>query len=178
MQKTKPSPGPRALSKVGDRDLTGSQTPLRFAVTTFDTCDALRAALLKLSADGLGTDGHSCLGLLRVLGRAMNGPLQAGPVSGALQELPFPDSGQEICCTKGRVATILLDRLHAGARTLEAALSRWLIPRHAAQLQDAVEAGRIVLWVQLFDSEGERRVCHSLLSTSSASVGVHDLAAR
>lgn len=58
---------------------------------------------------------------------------------------------------------------------MKVALTHWLIQRHAAQLQEAVEAGRIILWVQLFDNESERRAYRSLLARSSNSVGVHDL---
>ena len=58
---------------------------------------------------------------------------------------------------------------------MDIALSRWLIARHAAHLQTAVEDGKILLWVQLFDYADERRAYQSLLASSSTSVGVHDL---
>jgi hypothetical protein len=73
------------------------------------------------------------------------------------------------------LADRLAGRLEKGAQTLKAALGHWLIPRHAAHLQDGVENGKIILWVQLFDNEDERRAYQSLLKTSSNSVGVHDL---
>ncbi|NJO32745.1 MAG: hypothetical protein HC869_05980 [Rhodospirillales bacterium] len=73
------------------------------------------------------------------------------------------------------MADRLAGRLEVGATTLDTALSRWLIARHAAHLQKAVEDGKILLWVQLFDNDDERRVYRSLLATSSNSVGVHDL---
>ena len=66
-------------------------------------------------------------------------------------------------------------RLALGAPTLQSALAHWLIPRHAAQLQGAVDNGRIILWVQLFDNDDERRAYQSLLARSCNSVGVHDL---
>ena len=50
-------------------------------------------------------------------------------------------------------------------------------PRHAEQIQDAVEQGKIVLWVRLLDSEDEPLAYRSLLAGSSYSVGVHDLVA-
>jgi hypothetical protein len=40
--------------------------------------------------------------------------------------------------------------------------ARWLIPRHAAQLQDAVTDGKIILWVKLFDNDDERRAYRPL----------------
>ena len=42
---------------------------------------------------------------------------------------------------------------------MDIALSRWLITRHAAHLQTAVEDGKILLWVQLFDADDERQAC-------------------
>jgi len=92
-----------------------------------------------------------------------------------LRELPFQKSAELIGCTFGPVADRLAWRLALGAPTLQSALAHWLIPRHAAHLQGAVENGRIILWVQLFDNDDERRAYHSLLARSSNSVGVHDL---
>ena len=40
--------------------------------------------------------------------------------------------------------------------------ARWLIPRHAAQLQDAVTDGKITLRVKLFDNDDERRAYRPL----------------
>jgi hypothetical protein len=154
--------------------LTAHPTALRYAVATFDTWDGLLSALQHLDVDALQTEVFSCLGLQRVFaGDAAIGGLPAI----AIEKLPFPESVQPICCTAGRLAQRLLERLHAGAPTLEAALGHWLIARHAAELRDAVEHGRIVLWIQLFDSEDEHRAYRSLLARSSSSVGVHDIAA-
>jgi hypothetical protein len=89
--------------------------------------------------------------------------------------LPFPTNRELIAATVGPLADRLAARLDANADTLASALGRWLIPRHAVQLQDAVAAGKIVLLVQLFDNDGERRACRSLLARSSNSVGVHDI---
>jgi len=73
----------------------------------------------------------------------------------------------------GEVET-LADRLAAKlagtADTLAGALGCWLIPRHAAQVEEAVAAGKFFLWVQLFDNDDERRAYRS-----SNSVGVHDI---
>lgn len=147
---------------------------LRYAVATFDTWDGLLQALQHPDLDGLRTEGFCCLGLQRVFA---DRPAIGALPSIAIQELPFPESVQPVCCTPGRLAQRLLERLRAGAPTLQAALGHWLIPRHAAELQNTVEHGRIVLWIQLFDSEDEHRAYRSLLARSSSSVGVHDLAA-
>ena len=60
-------------------------------------------------------------------------------------------------------------------RPCEDALARWLIERHAAQLVQAIQGGKINVWVQLFDNDDERRAYQSLFARSSDSVSVHDL---
>lgn len=160
--------------QVVDPRVTEHPTALRFAVATFDTWDGLRGTLQNLGADGLGSDAVSLLGLIRVLSApAVRTHLPAA----AYQALPIPGNQPLIWCTAGLLAERLAGKLLAGAPTLNAALGHWLIPRHAAEIADAVENGRIVLWVQLFDSEGEHRAYRSLLAGSSHSVGVHDLVA-
>lgn len=154
--------------------MTERPTTLRFAVATFDTGDGLRSALHNLRRDGLRDDAFNCLGLEEVItGMASLAHLPAV----ACQRLSFPENLRPIGCTAGVLAECLAARLRAGTPTLKAALGHWLIPRHAAQLQDAVERGKIVLWVRLFDGEDELLVCRSLLAGSSLSVGVHDLVA-
>ena len=58
---------------------------------------------------------------------------------------------------------------------MQAALGRWLIARHAPTCNKLSWKEKILLWVQLFDNDDERRAYQSLLATSSNSVGVHDL---
>jgi hypothetical protein len=143
------------------------QPTLRFAVAAFDTWDRVQPALQDLTGAGSPPQSFSYLGLQRVLAPADQGLL--------LQPLPFPGNAELICCSDGPVAERLAGRLGTGAPTLKAALGRWLIPRHAAHLQDAVEGGKIVLWVQILDIESELRAYQSLLTKTSNSVGVHDL---
>jgi hypothetical protein len=162
---------PRPFRDVDNR--VADHPTLRFAVGTFETWERLRNALQDLSFRGLSPDRFNCLALERVLAdKALVVPSQRAMV---VQKLPFPDDRQLICCTSGPLADCLADRLRAGAPTMEAALRRWLIPRHAARFQDAVEGGSIILWVQLFDNDDERRAYQGLLASSSNSVGVHDL---
>jgi hypothetical protein len=73
------------------------------------------------------------------------------------------------------LANRLMQRVVAGASSLRDALEIWLIPRHAAHFDDAVQAGRILLWIRVADADGERLAYQSLLAHSSTSVGVHDL---
>jgi len=72
----------------------------------------------------------------------------------------------------------LLGELGSGARSLKEALSHWLVPRHAAHLQEIAERGKIQLWIRLTIAEDERHAYQSLLANSSNSVGVHDLVPR
>ena len=160
--------------QVVDPRVTEHSTALRFAVATFDTWDGVRGTLQNLGADGLGSETVSLLGLNHVLGESAR---EANLPAAVYRELPFPGNRSLIWCTAGLLAERLAGRLLAGAPTLKAALGQWLIPRHAAEIADGVEDGRIVLWVQLFDSEGEHRAYRSLLAGSSHSVGVHDLVA-
>jgi hypothetical protein len=160
-----------ALHNV-DNHLTERPTTLRFAVATFDTGTDLRNALQSLRSDGLSDDTFNFLSLEEALADATLHTLVAG-AAGRL--LYFPGQHRPISCTAGPLADRLVDRLLADAPTLKAALGHWLIPRHAQQVQDAVEQGKIVLWVRLLDSKDEPLAYRSLLACSSHSVGVHDL---
>ena len=143
---------------------------MRFAVGVFDAWPEVDATVRELTGGGMNESAFSVLGLHRILAPTSRG---ASPTS--LQNLPFPTNPELIAATVGPLADRLAARLEAKADTLASALGHWLIPRHAVQLQDAVAAGKILLLVQLFDNDGERRACQSLLARSSNSVGVHDI---
>lgn len=151
------------------------ETPLRFAVAVFDMAAGLNDAIRHLSREGIGCEQLSCLCLGHVLHGARMEPGLLPP--GTAQEIPFPIGVRGISCTPGPVARFLTSRLNAGASTLGSALGHWLIPRHAAQIEDAVQRGALIVWVLLSDGEVERRVCRSLLARNATSVGVHDLVA-
>jgi hypothetical protein len=141
---------------------------LRFAIAAFDTWAEVQKALQVLNSAGKALNDVSYLAQQRVLGDALaSDGRQIVHLSGG--------TGSGIGCSAGPVADRLARRFASGATTMKAALGRWLIPRHAALLQQAVEEGKILLWVQLFDNDDERRAYQSLLATSSNSVGVHDL---
>jgi hypothetical protein len=144
---------------------------LRFAVGIFDAWVDAQASIQDLDTAETTYSPFSFLGLHRVLA-----PVAAREHSGmSLLDLPFPGNRELIAGTSGPVANGLAIRLTANADSLSSALGSWLIPRHAAHLEQAVVAGKIVLFVQLFDDDGERRACQSLLARSSNSVGVHDM---
>jgi hypothetical protein len=150
------------------------QPKLRFAVGTFDSWPQVREALCDLRARGLVLDSFNCVALQRVFaGKSILAPNQR-PV--AVELLLFPDNAEPIACTSGPLANYLLQRLHSGSRSMKDALGHWLIARHAAHFEDAVQAGKVLFWIQVVDGDDERRACQSLLAHSSNSVGVHDLA--
>jgi hypothetical protein len=150
------------------------QPKLRFAVGTFDSWQQLRVALHDLRVRGLLLDSFNCLALERVFaGKTILAPDQQAV---AIQALSFPDNPDQIVSTRGPLADCLMERLRSGAESLKEALGHWLIARHAAHFQDAVEAGKILFWIRVTDADDERRAYQTLLAHSSNSVGVHDLA--
>jgi len=145
---------------------------LRFAVGTFDSWAQLREALRDARARGLVLDSFNCVGLERVFaGKTILAPSQQIV---SLRELPFQDDFERIVCTSGPLADCLMERFQAGADSLKEALATWLITRHAAHLEQAVGAGKILLWIRVADAHDERRAYQTLLAHSSNSVGVHD----
>ena len=157
-------------TKQVDKLVTEHPT-LRFAVGIFDTWTDVQATVRDLTAGGMADNSFNCLGLYRVLA-----PLAARPDNRlSLRDLSFSGDAELTSVTDGLLAACLAERLRMGAETLTAALGHWLIPRHAAQLQEAVSAGQVILWAQLFDNDDERRAYRSLLARSSNSVGVHDI---
>jgi len=151
--------------------LVSERATLRFAVGIFDTWTDVQATVRDLTAGGMADNSFNCLGLYRVLA-----PLAARPDNRlSLRDLSFSGDAELTSVTDGLLAACLAERLRMGAKTLTAALGHWLIPRHAAQLQEAVSAGKVILWAQLFDNDDERRAYRSLLARSSNSVGVHDI---
>jgi hypothetical protein len=146
---------------------------LRFAVGSFDTWPQLRMAIHDLERRGLVLDSFNCLARRRAFaGETIITPSQE-PVT--IQDLAFPDNRELLACTSGPLADCLADRLRSGAGSLRDALALWLVPRHAAHFEDAVEAGKILKWIRVVDADDERRACQGLLTTTSNSVGVHDL---
>jgi hypothetical protein len=144
---------------------------LRFAVGIFDDWPGVHVSVQELTAVGTPESAFNLLGLHRVL--APVAERASGPMP--LRDLRFAGNPESVAGTTGPVADRLATRLAAGGGTLSAGLGHWLIPRHAAQLEQAVAAGKIVLWVQLFDNDDERRACRILLERSSNAVGVHDI---
>ncbi|HEY7551914.1 MAG TPA: hypothetical protein VH913_20620 [Hyphomicrobiaceae bacterium] len=149
------------------------EIPLRFAVGTFETWAQLREALRDGRLRGLVMHSLNCLALERTF--AGTHILAPDGERVAVHPLPFPGNVELIACTSGVLADRLVQRLRAGASSLGDALCHWLIPRHAAGFEDAVRGGKILFWMQVVDSDDERRAYQCLLTHSLGSVGVHDL---
>jgi hypothetical protein len=149
-----------------------SETPARFAVASFEGWDSVRGALSELHARGIEIEAMTFLGLASVL---INQSEAAGKSPHALVELALQERGEPVVCSVGVLARGLTECVQNGATTLRKALGRWLLPRHAARIADAVAGGQILLWVQLLNPQAEPDVCGSLLMHSSTPVDVHDL---
>ena len=162
-----------AFSFARARNPLTEQTKLRFAVGAFDSWAQVREALRDGRIRGLVLNSFDCLALERLFaGKTIVAPNQERV---PFQLLPFPGNAEPIACTSGALADHLIGRLHAGAGSLKDALGHWLIPRHAARFESVVQAGKILFWMQVADSDDERRAYQCLLAHSSDSVGVHDL---
>jgi hypothetical protein len=139
----------------------------QFVIAVFDDWDALQGVLEDMSArefDRFGTLLHA---------REDNPPLAVR--SGLLKEiteLQFAASKQPICCTRGEIAERLAARLARGARSLADALRNWLSTDQAWELQNHIEKGRLVLWLQLPTSEEFGAVCGRLVQASPHMVGL------
>jgi hypothetical protein len=144
----------------------------RFAVGTFNTWDGVCEALRDLRVAGVDLNTLSFLGLHRAMAGAGEHSLEL-----QLRVLTLTKAGEPVCCTGGPLADRLAERVNDGAPSLQDALDLWLVSRHAARIQEAVEGGCLMLWIQLFDAQDERRACTILLTHCSSVVEVHDLAA-
>jgi hypothetical protein len=150
-----------------------SQPKLRFVVGTLDSWPQVRDALRDLRVRGLVIDSFNCLAWAhQFTGRTVVAPDQK-PVP--IEPLAFADGSEAMACTSGPLADCLTERIDSGAQSLKDALGPWLIPRHAAHLQEAVLARKILLWIRVADADDERRASQTMLAHSSNSVGVHDL---
>jgi hypothetical protein len=138
---------------------------LRFAIAAFSSSAAAARAAQELQTVDRPAESISRLALSSALDISRS----------SLKELPFPNNAEPLACTKGAIAQQLAQKLDSGAPTLQTALSTWLIPRHALQLERAVEDGGVLVWVELHDSEDERNAYRILLSAGCSLVGVHDL---
>ena len=149
------------------------QYKLRFAVGTFDSWTQVYEGVRDARDRGLVSDSSIYLALERVFADKVIAATSQRTL--VIEALPFPAEAALVACTSGPLAECLAERLRSGATSLSEALSQWFIPRHAAHFAQAVQAGKIVLWIPISNTDDERRAYASLLAHSSDIVGVHDL---
>lgn len=151
----------------------------RYAVGAFDGWERVLDALRQLQSRGLDLGSVSLLATKRAL-ECEAKPLSAeatAVVKSVLERaiaFEFPLSDTVVCCTDGLLADHISARFKQGAANLMEALATWLLRRHAEGLERAVRRGRILMWIQLFDVEGERNACEVLLAVGCGTVEVHD----
>lgn len=84
----------------------------------------------------------------------------------------FPDSGSE--CARELRGPFRMVRQKASPSELLAGLESSLLPMHARFLADAVEAGRVLVWVEIKSFDQECRICLGMLKSSGRTVQTHD----
>ena len=139
----------------------------QFVIAVFDDWNALQAVLKDMSVrefDRFGTLLHAR--------EDDPPPAVRSRLLKEMTQLQFVASKQRICCTKGDVAEELATRLARGARSLADALHSWLSSDQAWQLQNHIEKGHLVLWLQLPTSEEFGAVCGRLVQASPHMVGL------
>jgi hypothetical protein len=146
--------------------LLAEPTKVRYAVGVLDTSAQLTAGLEDLRQRGFGPASFTTVALEGVVA-----PDERGQPTVLLR---FAGNTRPIICTSGTLADSLAARREAGASFLSDALGHWLLAQHAAKLEEAVEKGKMLLWIRLLDADDERHAYEGLLSHSSNAVGFHD----
>ena len=174
-----PSLHPRYILRSAWNSLWKLHWPDRplFAVGAFDDWSRVRAAFVTLGRAASCSTALNCLALERVFDSSNECCPQARRSRLRQSAAGYGwdrDDRLLHLWTSGRLPD---GQTRSGATSLKDALGRWLILRHARQLEEAVCSGRILLWIRLTDADDERRAYQSLLAHSSDVVGVADLGA-
>jgi len=158
--------------KTADIDAFCRSGAIQFAVATLDSWESLCAVLNDLKAEGVEVEASVMLTAdARARARACieAGEAATGAASALLDhavELRFPGSQQRAYCTAGKLADALSQRQAEGARNLADALTGWLIHTHAIELQSQIDRGRLVVWLELSESEHRGIVCGRFVRAS------------
>ena len=155
------------------------QADVRFVVGSVSSVDQAAGAV----ADLLTHDVPRCsLGMLakqKLLSHeARLTPTLAGDATSHAQFNLLASREDTVLCFGRSLRELLQARISEGSTTLDEALQRWLLPRHASSLSDIVEKDGILIWVQISNPEEERSAALSLLRNSHGTVGVHDFGTR
>ena len=158
--------------KTADIDAFCRPGAIQFAVATLEGWDSLRAVLDDLKAEGVEVNVSVMLTAdARARARACieAGDAATKTASALLDhavELRFPGSQQHAYCAVGKLADALAQRQDKGTRNLADALTGWLIHHQAIDLQDQIDRGRLVLWLELSEPEHRALVCGRLVRAS------------
>jgi hypothetical protein len=147
----------------------------RYAVGTFDRIADVGRVMAQLRAHGIPLQ-RAALMVDKQMLRGASGSARnsVSELTDALECLHFAGKCSGICCTSGPLAHALRAR-GSGSPNLPAALSPWLVQRHAVRLDEEIRRGRLLLWVELLDAADEVAVCATLLKAGPHPVEVHDL---
>ena len=139
----------------------------QFVIAAFDDWNALRAVL-----EGMALQHPSRSDTVLHARKDNPPPAVSSDLLKEVTQLHFTRPKQCITCSSGEVAEELAARLARGAHSLADALRSWLSADQAWQLQNHVEKGRLVLWLQLPTPEEFGAVCGRLVQASPHMVGL------
>jgi len=139
----------------------------QFVVAVFDDWQALHSVLVDMESRERARSGA-------VLHARKDIPPQTSALGmlKEMKELHFVHARQHIVCTMGQLAQELSLRSAGGARSIGEALRAWCGADQAGQLENHIEQGRLVLWVELRSSEDYSVVCGMLVQASPHMVGL------
>lgn len=158
--------------KIADIDAFCHPGAIQFAVATLENWESLCAVLRDLKAEGVEVEVSVMLTAdARARARASieAGEAGTGAASALLDhavELRFPGSQQRAYCTAGKLAGALGQRQAEGARNLADALTGWVTHHQAVELQSQIDRGRLVVWLDLSESEHRGIVCGRFVRAS------------
>ena len=148
-------------------DIGPTENRAQFVIAVFDDWDALQGVLV-------GMEGHVPMRGGAVLHARKDIP----PLASAFRllkemtDLHFARSPHHVTCTMGQLAYELSGKLARGAQSVAEALHSWLGSDQAGQLENHIEMGRLVLWVELETSEDYSVLCGRLVQASPHMVGL------
>jgi hypothetical protein len=144
---------------------TGAKTPgtdgVQLVIAAFDDWDALEAALGSIDADLPSLS----VAVLHARAGAYAPPGHTALLS-EMKELHFARAHLRVVCTAGQLADRLAEGVARGAHGLAHALGQWLNAHQARQLQDHIEHGRLILWLELRSADEFGTVCAQLVRAS------------
>ena len=128
--------------------------------------DALQARLEPLAPAADGSRRYAVTG-----GRTCAYPCIHRNLLGTLIEVAADGGLGPVLASSGRLAEIIA----AAEAMAEALLEPWLPAGDAARLQARLDAGSLLLWIPVQDSDAELRACRLLLKYSRRAVSAHDI---